>query len=96
MPSLIIILLIARFIQDFDKRPRVRHMLSGLRPAAMGLIAAAFIFMFNSSLLYPPSGGLIHWKALILLAIMSPIYARFRGHPALYLIAGALCGILFF
>ncbi len=40
-PSVIIIVLIARFLRDYAHLPFVEGALSGLRPTAVGLIAAA-------------------------------------------------------
>ena len=48
-PSLVVVTLIAYFMQMFKENPVVKAILSGIRPATLGLIAAAVIFFAETS-----------------------------------------------
>lgn len=45
MPSFVIILLVARFYQQFKNSHTVKGLMTGLKPAAIGLIASAVVSM---------------------------------------------------
>ena len=53
-PSLIVVTLIAYFMQIFKDNPIVKALLSGIRPATLGLIAAAVIFFAETSVFQAP------------------------------------------
>ena len=50
-PSIIIIVLIARFLSKFNEHPLVKSAFSGLRPAVTGLIAAAAVSVMKMGVL---------------------------------------------
>lgn len=50
LPSFIIILIIAAFINKFKSSPVIKAILEGIRPATVGLIAAAVVFFSKTSL----------------------------------------------
>ena len=54
-PSIIIIVLIARFLSKFNEHPLVKSAFSGLRPAVTGLIAAAAVSVMKLALLRIPA-----------------------------------------
>jgi len=47
LPSIIIMVLLCRFFMYFNKNPYVKAALSGMKSAAIGLIAAAAILLMN-------------------------------------------------
>ena len=47
LPSFIIILTICHFFSKFKKNTDVQHIMQGLRPAVIGLIAAAALLLIN-------------------------------------------------
>lgn len=98
-PSLIIIIIIARFLRDYNHLPAVEWALSGLRPAAIGLIAAATWFILGNSILnfelFPVSGWL-NWKALLLFIALSLAYHFKKASPIIYISLGGVAGILLF
>lgn len=51
LPSLILVLLVARFLQKFKASRGVEGILSGIRPATVGLIASAVVFFSQMSIL---------------------------------------------
>ena len=54
-PSIIVIVLIARFLSKFNEHPLVKSAFSGLRPAVTGLIAAAAVSVMKLALLRIPA-----------------------------------------
>lgn len=54
LPSFIVILIVARFYQQFKNSNAVKGLMTGLKPAAIGLIAAAVISM--ALLVFVPNG----------------------------------------
>ena len=98
-PSLIIILLIARFLKDYAHLSAVEWALSGLRPAALGLIAAATWFILGNSILsfeHFPAAGWLNWKALLLMLALSVAYHFKKASPILYICLGGIGGIVLF
>lgn len=98
-PSLIIIIIIARFMRDFADRPAIRNLLAGVRPAAIGLIAAAAWFVLANSLLQLnlfPQTGWLELRAVFLFAAVALVYWKAKAYPVYYIIAGGLIGMLIF
>lgn len=85
-PSTVALLLLLRFVSLVKDNPRVRSLLTGLRPVVVALLAYAAWDMSGDSL----SGAATYLIAGISLALM----ALTRLHPALLIIAGAVAGAL--
>ncbi len=101
-PSLIIIVLIARFFYHFNEEPLVRSAFTGLRPAVTGLIATAALDVFTVAVIpwqqYRESGvlnSLIDLPRLGIFALILITYLKFQRHPVFYIAAGGILGILF-
>ncbi len=103
-PSIIIILIIAKFLQKFRNSRAVDAVFYGLRPASTGLIAAAGLSVAKITLLtgavwagWASAASLVNWPALILFAVVF-FCMRFtilqRLHPVLFIAASAIVGIL--
>ena len=54
VPSIIIISLVVRFVKAFEESHAVKGALSGIRPAVLGMIAAAVIFFAEMSVFTAP------------------------------------------
>lgn len=96
-PSLIIIMIIARFLHSYAERPLVRNLLSGLRPTATGLIAAAAWFVFANGVILLdrfPQPGWVEPRALLIFAALSAAWWKFRVYPVVYILAGGVLGAL--
>lgn len=105
-PSVIIILLIARILQQFRHNRHVEAAFYGLRPASTALIAAAGITVVKVSLLnldaYHLSGqvlDLVRWKPC-LLAVIVLIFTNFvkptkKWHPIIFILLSAVVGVVF-
>ena len=99
-PSVIIIMLIYRVLEQYKNNPLVQNAFSGLRPAVTGLIAAAGFSVFRMSVLTGDPQSLltmVSWKALALFAALflaTQWKKAQKLHPVLFVAIGALCGLL--
>lgn len=48
LPSFVLMLLISKFLMKYRHHPSVEHVFQGLRPAVVGLLAAASLLLMNS------------------------------------------------
>ena len=103
LPSVIISLIVARLLVRFRENSLVEFALYGLRPASLGLIAAAGIsvfclVIFETELRNLSSAHLLFfdYRVLILAAVLFFVTNRFKTHPIVFLAASAVIGILVF
>ena len=102
-PCVIIILIIARFLQKFQESKAVQNAFYGLRPASIAMISAAGIHVAKVALVnldaYERSGNfgdLIIWEAVILGVILFVLQVKFKKvHPIVFIALSALAGIAF-
>jgi chromate transporter len=91
-PSVIIICVIARFLDQFDKNPLVRDAFYGLRAAVIGLIIFAGSKVFSVTLL---DAGSIRIVETLLFVVLLALAMRFRKvHPLVWIALGSILGIL--
>jgi chromate transporter len=106
LPSLICILIIAKFLKSFQQKPIVQSVFSVLRPATTGSIFVAAVQIFLIALVNVPSDfsvfkevsgwtNLFNWKSLYFYVIAVFVLFKIKVHPILLLAAGAVFGILF-
>ena len=107
MPSVIIILIIARFLQKFHENPFVKGSLAFLRPVTTGLILVPVVQVFIFSLVNVPSEwnvlltldgwkGLFDWISLAFYAACAFLLFKFKAHPILIIVLGAIFGVIYF
>lgn len=106
-PSVIVILLVARFLQRFRSSRVVDGVFYGLRPASAGLIAAAGLEVAKKSLVFMDHlvpdwrtflVGFFHWKAIILFVLVFVLYRYTplkKLHPIVFILASAVLGAVF-
>jgi len=104
LPSIIIALIVARLLVRFKENTYVEYALYGLRPASLGLIAAAgmtvlclVLFGVEMRFLTEMHLFLLDVRALVLAAIlflMTNLYKKV--HPVIFLAVSAGIGILLF
>lgn len=90
-PSLVVILIIARFLEKFRRNRGVDAVFYGLRPASVALIAAAGISVARMALFSP-----LNPKAMILAAIVFvclQIKPLKKLHPIVFIALSAAAGI---
>ncbi len=95
-PSIIVILLVAAFLQAFRDSKYVTGAFYGLRPASTALITAAGIVVVRET--FVVSGGFF-WQgailALVLLALTRWVKQTKGWHPIVFIGLSALAGIVF-
>ena len=102
-PSIIVILIIARFLQKFRHSKVVEAAFAGLRPASTALIvvaglSVAFSVFFGLNHVSFSGISVIEWKAVILAAAVfvgmkwTPLK---KLHPVAFIAAAAVIGVLF-
>jgi len=101
-PSLILVTLAAVFFLAFRRNRRIQDILYGIRPATLGLIAAAVIFFAESSVFTSelkglwsnsvPSPGISWPAALVFLAALAVNAGRKKAGPILTLLGAAILG----
>jgi chromate transporter len=103
-PSVVIILLIAGFLSNCRENICVKSMFVCLRPASMGLIAAAGLSVTVISFFYsaPETGNMfsaVNIKAVILAAALLVLTKGIRKtqklHPIIWISISAVVGIVF-
>jgi chromate transporter len=102
LPATIIVLVVARFLQQFNENRLVQNVFYGLRAASLGLIIAAALSVLTISLFdlsaYRLSGQLaafFDWKSITLAIILFFAMKKWKLHPVLYIAISAVTGIVF-
>lgn len=97
LPSLIIIMLIARFLQNFSENRIVKSVFYGIRPAVTGLIAAAVFGLFQIALFTKVNGKTVLSLSMAAVCavffILMNIKQLKKLHPIVWLLGGAVVGI---
>ena len=99
LPSLIVIMIVARAMDRYQNSPLVQNMFAFMRPAVAGLIAAAGFAVLKIALFRQAETllGSINWIAVVLYAMLvallhwKPVK---KLHPIVFIAAGAVVGIL--
>ena len=104
-PSIIVILVIAGFLQKFRSSKTVDAAFYGLRPASTGLIAAAGLTVILSNLFFADqlangfSLAVVNWKGWILAVVLwlltNKVKQTKKLHPIVFILGSAVAGIVF-
>ena len=103
-PSVVIIILISKMLEKFRSNKYVNYAFYGLRPAVMGLIAAAGFgvlvgALFHSATLEELSlaniGSMIGVEECILFGALLFATNKWKKHPIFYIVLSAVVGIVF-
>ena len=84
-PSLVIITIIAAFIQNFAHLPAVQSAFAGIRVCVCVLILNAVVKLWKKSV--------VDWKTLIIFIAVFACSVFFSVSPVIYVISAALAGI---
>lgn len=93
-PSIIVVIIIAKFLQNFSQNKIVRNTFYGIRPCVAALVTVAVIGIFEISLF---SDGKIN---LLLTAIAAALFGLMfikkvkKIHPVFFILLGAVLGII--
>lgn len=97
-PSLILVTLAAYFIHAFRNNAVMKAVLSGIRPATLGLIAAAVIFFAETSVFSAPLKNLwnsgkefgISWQGTLIFLAVLIVQLKWKLNPIPLLLGTAL------
>ena len=102
LPSVIVILIIAKFLSKFRSNRFVEGAFYGLRPASIAMITAAGLNVAKVALVdlnaFQASGSvgdLFIWKALILAVILFIGQRKLKWSPVIFIAPSAVIGVLF-
>lgn len=93
LPSFVLILLVAKLILKYKKSPYVEGVMSGLRPAVVGLIGAACLLLINEETFGTNMNDLIAWSIFVLSFVLVKF---FRMHPILLVVLSAGVGLIIY
>lgn len=96
LPSIIIILVVARILKKFKDSVMVKDLFYGLRAAVAGLICASTlnILLQNLTIQGAEVFALDLKKVILFAAIVFGVF-KFKKHPLVYIALGAIFGVLF-
>ena len=97
IPSIIIILIVARTLEAFKESVIVKNVFSGFRPAAAGLLSAAGFGAIALSLwdgTAPEWFLYIRWKETLIFAALFFLIVKFKKHPIIYIAAAGALGTI--
>ena len=96
LPSVIIILIVAGFLNKFKENKLVDYAFYGLRPAVCGLISAATFEIIKVTLINTDFGNnfinFFRFKELILFTIIFLALKKFKLHPIVYILIAGIIG----
>ncbi len=106
LPSIIIILIIARFLKSFNDNPFVKGSLAFLRPVTTGLILVPVVQVILFTLINKPSSfsalasletwkNLFNYTSLAAYAVFVFLLFKVKAHPILVIVLGAVFGVIF-
>lgn len=88
LPGMILMMVFALFLFKFYERNGTQAVFRGLRPAVVGLIAAAAWHIGKVAI--------IDWRSAVICGVSVVLIVRFRLHPVLLIAGAAIAGMLFF
>lgn len=101
-PSIIVIILISRILDRFKDSPLVEGVFKGLRPASVGLIAAALISVTQKALfrfeLFDDFSSILsvfNWPAIALAVVLFVMMRKWKAHPIVFIAIAAAVGVIF-
>jgi chromate transporter len=89
---------VARYFTKFKDHSLVQGLLTGIRPAVIGLIATATFSIMKSVFSITASSifTLVNLKGIVILGLVLVGIYKLKIHPALMIIISAILGMLFF
>ena len=103
-PSVVIIILVSKVLEKFRSNKYVNHAFYGLRPAVMGLIAAAGFGVLIGALFHSAKpedlnlgniGSMVGIEECILFVVLLFATNKWKKHPIFYIVLSAVVGIIF-
>ena len=98
-PSVVVIILIAKFLNNFKENPYVKNAFWGIRPAVTALILSAVIGICKVSLFTVNDGGMEPLAGSIVICVIAFCLLQIKKlkklHPAVWILGAAVLGVIF-
>ena len=97
VPSIIVIIIVARMLRAFRESAVVKNLFSGLRPAAAGLLSAAAFGAISLSLWNAAATvwyEFLRWKEALIFIVIFLLIIKFKKHPVVYIFAAGAVGVV--
>ncbi|MDO4551939.1 MAG: chromate transporter [Bacillota bacterium] len=100
-PSVLLVLLICRFMKHFQESWAMEGILNGIRPATVGLLASAVIYLATGSLwqagvdwqtFFTAPAAYIHWAPAAFFLVTAIVYGKWRFSPIKLTIVAGVAG----
>jgi len=99
IPSLIVIIIIAKFMANFNDNKYVKRAFWGIRPAVTALITSAVVSMIKASLFIEEGEQLSPAIGSIIICIVAfgllQVKKLNKIHPGIWIITAAIIGVIF-
>lgn len=89
LPSFILVLVISYFFAKFKNNKYVVAAFTGLRPATVGLIAAAALMLMNKE-------NFIDYKSFLIFAVAFILTWKFKIHPIIMIALAGIAGLVLY
>ena len=103
LPSIVTIILIAKFFSKFQEKPLVKSVFKTLRPVTSGLVLCVFVQVFTLTILNlkalnvePGFLQIFNFPALAIFAVSLIVLFKTKVHPVAVVAFGAVFGVIFF
>lgn len=97
LPSFILMLTISKFFLKYQKHPVVESIFKGLRPAIVGLLAAAALVLMDKENFGSPTDDLYTFIiSIVLFAVAFVGTYKFKINPILMILACGCAGLIFY
>ncbi len=93
LPAFIIIIIISKYLKSFNEKWYVKDAMYGLRSIVLALIIFAVSKVFIITLLNADYS--VKYLEIVLYLIFVVLYKKIKLHPMIYIVAGAIIGIIF-
>ena len=93
-PSIIIILIVAKFLQKFKDSKVFQDAFYGLRAASCAMIVGAWVNILKIAF-FGESISKFFWQGGILAVVLFVLIKKFKVHPVVYIGISALVGVIF-
>ena len=95
LPSLLLMILISRYLMKFKDHPAVQHVFEGLRPAVVGLLAAATLMLLTKENFGSAFENIPEFAISVGLFVLTFVCTKFfRVGPIKMILVSALIGLL--
>ncbi|KAA6328345.1 chromate transporter [termite gut metagenome] len=97
LPSFVLMLIISKFLLKYQKHPAVEAVFKGLRPAIVGLLAAAALTLMNTENFGSPTEDRYAFIISCIIFLVAFVGARrFKINPILIIIVCGIAGLLLY